>query len=261
MWVNRVTFLWVGLVVALLGYSASHAQAPPVLEPSGRSDEPRPLPQKELQPPTPPPEIVLPPVPLPPVGEAEKLFDLTTNVAFEFEQAVLFTHARKTRRARIGFGWLHIRLPETQHELWVLVAHDFERDHDLVLLTNVPLENVNLVRQVYSDWRQRAQIEHGYRFEQEEGLDVEDLRVETLERMWRVFLFVLLAAQFVCHIDRTWNAHAVRWLRLLGGKLDLDSDCDGLYILLRGIAAVWQAAATMTFVLNHPFPAEIPTYG
>jgi hypothetical protein len=193
--------------------------------------------------------------------ETEKLFDLTTNVAFEFEQEVLFTHARKTRRARIGFGWLHIRLSETQQELWVVVAHDFERDHDLVLLTNVPLENADLVRQVYADWRQRAQIEHGYRFEQEEGLDVEDLRVETLERMRRLFLFVLLAAQFVCHIDRHWNARAVRWLRLLGGKLDLESDRDGLYVLLRGIGAVWQAAATMAFALNHPFPTEISIYG
>jgi hypothetical protein len=59
-----------------------------------------------------------------------------------------------------------------------------------------------------------------------------------------------------CHIDRHWDANAVRWLRLLGGKLDLESDRDGLYILLRGIGAVWQAAATMTFALNHPFPAE-----
>lgn len=193
--------------------------------------------------------------------EAEKLFDLTTNVAFEFEQEILFTHARKTRRARIGFGWLHLRLPETHQELWVVVAHDFERDHDLVLLTNVPLEDAETVREVYSDWRQRGQIEHGYRFEQEQGLDVEDLRVETLERMRRLFLFVLLAAQFVCHIDRNGNAQAVRWLRLLGGKLDLASDRDGWYILLRGIAAVWQAAATMAFALNHPFPAEISIYG
>lgn len=188
--------------------------------------------------------------------EAEKLFDLTATVAFEFEQEVLFTHARKTRRARMGFGWLQIRLPETQQELWVIVAHDFEHEHDLVLLTNVFLTTADLVRQVYADWRQRAQIEHGYRFEQEAGLDVEDLRLKTLERMRRLFLFVLLAAQFVCHIDRNWNAQAVRWLRLLGGKLDLESDCDGLYILLRGISAVWQAAATLTFVLNHPFPTE-----
>jgi len=193
--------------------------------------------------------------------EAEKLFDLTANVAFEFEQEILFTHARTTRRAHIGFGWFQIRLPETQQELWVVVAHDVERNHDLVLLTNVPLESADGVRAVYSDWRQRARIEHGYRFEQEAGLDVEDLRVETLERMRRLFLFVLLAAQFVCHIDRQWNAQAVRWLRLLGGKLDLECDRDGLYVLLRGIGAVWQAAATMTFALNHPFPTEISICG
>lgn len=131
-----------------------------------------------------------------------------------------------------------------------------ERDHDLVLLTNVPLAAAALVRQVYRDWGQRAQIEHGYRFEQEAGLDVEDMRVETLERMRRVFLLVLLSAQFIGHIDRHWNAHAVCWLRLLSSKLDLASDRDGLYVLLRGISAVWQTAATTTFALNHPFPAE-----
>ena len=193
--------------------------------------------------------------------EAEKLFALTTNVAFEFEQEVLFTPARKTHRAQIGFGWLHLRLPETQQELWVLVAHDFARDYDVLLLTNVPLDSTTVVQQVYADWRRRGQIEHGYRFEQEAGLDVEDMRVETVERMRRLFLFVLLAAQFVCHIDRTWNRQAVRWLRLLGGKLDLESDRDGLYVLLRGISAVWQTAATLTFATNNPFPAEILTYG
>lgn len=123
---------------------------------------------------------------------------------------MLFTHARKIRRTRMGFGWLHLCLPETQQELWVLVAHDFERAHDLVLLTNVPAESIAVVRQDYADGRQRAPIEHGYRFDQEEGLDVEDMRVATLERMRRLFRFVLLAAQFVCPIDRNWNVHAVR---------------------------------------------------
>jgi hypothetical protein len=193
--------------------------------------------------------------------EAEKLFDLTANVPFEFEQEVLFTHARKTRRARRGFGWFQMRLPETQQELWVLVAHDCARDHDLVLLTNGPLDGHAVVRQVYADWRLRGQIEPGYRFDQEQGLDVEDLRVQTLERMRRVFLFVLLAAQFICCIDQTWTTHAVRWLRLLGGKLDLQSDRDGLDILLRGISAVWQTAATIAFATNHPFPVEFSSCG
>ncbi len=136
--------------------------------------------------------------------ESELLFDLVVSVPFEFEQEVLFTHARRQRCARIRFGWFEVRLPETHQTLWVLVAHDVEQQRDLILLTNVPLHDPRTVRQVYGDWRQRSYIEHGYRFDQEDGLDVEDLRVETLERMRRLFILVLLAAQFICAIARTW---------------------------------------------------------
>ena len=142
-----------------------------------------------------------------------------------------------------------------------MVAHDFEEQRDLILLTNVPLEKPESVRQIYRDWRLRGRIEHGYRFDQEEGLDVEDLRVETIERMRRLFVLVLLAAQFVSYIGRTWSRATVLWLRELGGKLGLKSDRDGLYVLLRGIGAVWQTAATITFAMNHPFPTGISTCG
>jgi hypothetical protein len=186
--------------------------------------------------------------------ESELLFDLVASVPFEFEQEVLFTHARRKRYARIRFGWFEVRLPETQQTLWVLVAHNVEEQHDLILLTNIPLREARTVRQVYGDWRQRSYIEHGYRFDQEEGLDVEDMRVETLERMRRLFILVLLAAQFICAIARTWAPVAVLWLRQLGGKLGLRSDRDGPYVLMRGISAVWQTAATLAFLANHPFP-------
>jgi len=36
--------------------------------------------------------------------EAEKLLELTATVPLEFEQEIVFTHARKTRRVRMGFG-------------------------------------------------------------------------------------------------------------------------------------------------------------
>lgn len=186
--------------------------------------------------------------------EPEALFDLVSGVPFEFEQEVLFTHARKVRRARLRFGWFQVHLPDGQQTLWVLVVHDPTDKHDLILLTNVPLTSADLVRQVYADWRQRGQIEHTYRFDQEDGLDVEDLRVQTLERMRRVFLLVLLAAQFVAAIARTWPTASLRWLRQLGGKLGLKSDRDGLYVLLRGISAVWQTAATLAYLADHPFP-------
>lgn len=193
--------------------------------------------------------------------ELEALRDLVASVPFVFQQDVVFTHARRERRASLGFGWFHVRLPQTQQALEVLVVHDDAEQHDLVLLTNVPLTNPKVVRQVYGDWRQRGFIEHGYRFDQEQGLDVEDLRVITLERMRRLFILVLLAAQFVCFLERTWPQAAVIWLWLLGGKLDLPQDRDGPYLLLRGLSAVWLTAATLAFLQTQPFPRGIPTYG
>ena len=43
--------------------------------------------------------------------ETEALWDLVTSVPFDFEQDVLFTHARRERCARLSFGWFELRLP------------------------------------------------------------------------------------------------------------------------------------------------------
>lgn len=139
-----------------------------------------------------------------------------------------------------------------------MVAEEYDRDdrvvRTLVLLTNVPVTTEGEARAVYEDWRLRGRIEHGYRFDQEQGLDVEDMRVQTVARMQRLFALVLMAAQFVWHVMETWPPAAVTWLRLLGGKLGLHIDRDGPYILLRGLQAVWQTVATLTLVVLEPFP-------
>jgi len=75
------------------------------------------------------------------------------------------------------------------------------------------------------------------------------------------FLLVLLAAQFVCDIQRTWSQRATQWIRQLGGALGLSQDRNGLYVLLHGIAAVWQAAAIITFARLYPFPTDSQTCG
>jgi len=49
-----------------------------------------------------------------------------------------------------------------------------------------------------------------------------------------------------------WHRKAVYWLRKLGGKLDLKSDRDGPYWLLRGISAVFLTAATLSLVAISP---------
>ena len=95
---------------------------------------------------------------------------------------------------------------------------------------------------------------------QEDGLEVEDLRVQSLERMRRLFSLVLPAAQFVFYIGRTWARASVLWLSQLGGKLGLKSDLDGPYVLLHGISAVWQTVAALTFLAKHPFSQSVLTW-
>ncbi|MCA1552993.1 MAG: transposase [Chloroflexi bacterium] len=193
--------------------------------------------------------------------EAGQLFDLAQTVPLQFTDSVTFTHARKTYKVKLGFGALQVRLRDTQHSLWVLVVHDVKRERDLILLSNVPLSSPRRMRQVYRDWRLRSRIEHGYRFDQEQGLDVQDMRVTTLERMRRLFILVLLAAQFVAYIHRTWTAQATEWLRRLGGALGLKQDRNGLYLLLRGMATIWLSAAALTFAQLYPFPTPIHSCG
>jgi hypothetical protein len=193
--------------------------------------------------------------------EEELLDDLVASVPLPLTLQVAFTHARTVQVVDKNLGWLQLRLPDTHQRLWALVVHDPNFGSDLVLITNIPIQTAQDAQTVFSQWRSRPQIEHTYRFDQEDGLDVEDMRVRTLERMRRVFVLVLLAALFVHHVAHTWPRHAVLWIRRLGGKLGLCSDRDGPYLLLAGIRAVWTTAATLIYAAQHPFPRARDTYG
>jgi len=193
--------------------------------------------------------------------EREVLGDLVAIVPYQATSQVVFTHAGQTHQDTIQFGWFKIRIPGTTRPLWILVADDETINRQLVLITNVPLLTVIIVQHVYNDWRLRTRIEHGYRFDQEQGLDVEDMRVHTVERMRRLFALVLLAAQLVFVIAEYWPPTAVLWLRQLGGKLGLSCDRDGPYWLLHGIAVVITTAMTLSFAFLHPFLFEENPYG
>ncbi len=194
--------------------------------------------------------------------EEESLGDLARTVpsADSCSWQVAFSHAGRTRLATIKVGWLELRLPESHQPLWAVVAQEYDATEQatrtLVLLTNVAVWEEATARAVYEDWRLRGKIEHGYRFCQEQGLDVEDMRVRTLERLRRLFVLVLLAMQFVWHVMQRWPPVAVRWLRWLGGKLGLGIDRDGPYLLLRGLHAVWQTVAALSHLGVCPFPHE-----
>jgi len=46
--------------------------------------------------------------------EAAQLFDLAQSVPLPFTDTVSFTHARKVRKIKMGFGWFQVRLRDTQ---------------------------------------------------------------------------------------------------------------------------------------------------
>jgi hypothetical protein len=189
--------------------------------------------------------------------ETEHLQDLVDCVLWQATYQAAFQHAGRTRLANLKMGWFQIRLPDSHQELWALVVESDLESRILTLLTNVPILNETIAQEIYNDWRLRGRIEHGYRFDQEQGLDLEDLRVHTVERMLRIFTLVLEAAQFVFFLMKRWPPKAVLWLRKLGGKLGLKTDRDGPYILLRGLSAVWQTVATLSWTAIQPFPHQL----
>jgi len=193
--------------------------------------------------------------------ERETVGDLIATMPPLLKLETTFTHARKTRTVRVSLGWLRLYLPATPTPLWLLAIHDPDLDRDIGLLTNRPITTSADAQAVFVTWRYRPDIEHTYRLDQETGLDVEDLRVHTLEHMRRVFLMVLAAAAFLYHLDQTWQPEALHWLRSLGGKLGTLCDLDGLYLLLDGIAAVLSTNATLAFVRANPFPRPKDTCG
>ena len=193
--------------------------------------------------------------------ENELLSDLVVTVPLPLKVKVTFHKARRKRVVDKQLGWLKIRLLDTHQVLWALVIHDPNTRKDLVLLTNIPIHTDEDALLVLSEWRRRPQIEHTYRFDQEDGLDIEDMRVRTVERMRRVFVLVLLATLFIYQVAQTWPQPALLWIRRLGGKLGLSSDLDGPYVLLAGIRAVFVTHATLSFAHQHPFPRAPDTYG
>ena len=55
----------------------------------------------------------------------------------------------------------------------------------------------------------------------------------------------------------TWPPPAVQWRRKLGGKVEVAMDRNGPYRVLRGLAALWQTVATLTFLIVESFPRHV----
>ena len=203
--------------------------------------------------------------------EREHLRDLVETVPGAFSFKISFTHAGKIVPAHLTVDWFQIRIPDTQQILWCIVGQsDYFKD-PLVLITNRPVVTALNAQDIYRDWLHRPTIEHFYRFIQEDGLDVEEIQVQTLERQRRTFDLVLVAALFVLRLPGTWSKATIAWLRGLGSSITGTAmDRHGPYALLLGLQRVFSAlslfSAVVDGLLNSPgvprgANARAPSYG
>lgn len=179
--------------------------------------------------------------------EREHLVDLVASLPGQFGFSSTVTHAGKTTSIHVILDWFQCRLPDTQQPLWVVVTSTDYFADPLVLITNRPVHDVLEAQVVYRDWLLRPSIEHFYRFIQEDGLDIETIRLEDLESHRRSFTLVLSTALFVLRLPDLCAPAVVLWLRLLGSSTTGTAmDRHGPYALLRGLQMVLAALAVLS---------------
>jgi len=191
--------------------------------------------------------------------EREHLKDLVESVPGCLGFEVSFTHAGKEVRAHVSLDWFKIRIPDTQQVLWVVVAQSDYFEDPLVLISNRPIANAIDAQQIYRDWAHRPAIEHFYRFIQEDGLDVEEIQVQTLERQRRTFVLVLVAAVFVLRLPGVWSPATIAWLRALGSSIvGTAMDRHGPYALLLGLHRVLSTLSLFSALRDGLLPPSSP---
>jgi hypothetical protein len=183
--------------------------------------------------------------------EREKLKDLVQTIPGRLGFEISFTHAGKRVCAKVLLDWFQIRVPDTGQVLWVVVGQSDYFEDPLVLITNRPVRCAVDAQQVYRDWMRRPTIEHFYRFIQEDGLDVEEIQVQTMERQRRTFVLVLACALFVLRRPGVWSATTIAWLRALGSSLvGTKMDRRGPYALLLGLQSVFSTIALFSAITD-----------
>jgi hypothetical protein len=179
--------------------------------------------------------------------EREHLVEIVSSMPGHVTFHTAFIHAGKTRWAQVTLDWFRFRIPDSDQDLWGVVAETEGFNDPLVLITNCPAENTAAAQSIYHEWRQRAGIEHFYRFIQEDGLDIEEIQLQYLERQRRSFVLVLALALFVLRLPRIWSPAMILWLRSLGSSTTGTAmDRGGPYALLRGLQAVLSALAVLS---------------
>jgi hypothetical protein len=174
--------------------------------------------------------------------EREKLMEMVSTLPGRLQFKTGFIHEGKLTIAQVTLDWFQMRIPGTAQDLWVIVAETDHFPDPLVLITNRPVRSGADAHAVYNDWRRRPTIELYYRFIQEDGLDVEKIQLQKLERIRREFILILALSLFVLRLPDVWHPSLILWFRHLGSATaGTDSDWGGPYLLLYGIQRVLSA--------------------
>jgi hypothetical protein len=152
------------------------------------------------------------------------------------------------RKCLVQVGYRKVWLPGHDPPYWLLVARIPALRQEWVLLTNVPILNQHIARQIWYDYRRRWGIEGGWRFLKEEGLRIEEFKVLSWEAIRRLVNVVLLAALFLLNGKLFFPQEAHSFLLRLGGKLGLKTERDGPYLLLRGLRKLLTCLATLALL-------------
>lgn len=92
--------------------------------------------------------------------ESKRLGDLSDTVPFYSRWRVPSIMPTRSAGERSAWGGSRSAVPKQDRLLWVLVAHDPDLDHDVILITNVPIEDERDAQTLYIQWRYRPRIEH-----------------------------------------------------------------------------------------------------
>jgi hypothetical protein len=132
----------------------------------------------------------------------EHINELAASVPWTLHLQIVFHHARKTRPVTASLGGCPCVCPPPAAHLGVGRFRPGLPTPDRPTPQR-PAPPPSWRSRCTPQWRCRLRIEHTYRFDQKQGLDVEDMRVQPVERMRRAFVLVFLAVLFMYHIART----------------------------------------------------------
>jgi hypothetical protein len=187
--------------------------------------------------------------------EPETLLDFSAVLWQPITFMTRLKRHHRWERAKVTLGYQKVRLPGIDLVCWLIVAHTEGFQDPWLLLSNVPILNDRIAVQLWQDYRRRGGIEAFFRCLQERGLDIEDVRLRSLEAIRRLVSLVLTAAQLVWELPRRLAAPLIEWLRQLGGKLGTHADKNGPYVLLYGLSKVFEA---LTVLHTCPSPQDLP---